>query len=578
MPELTRQNGSEFVVTTSKFFSDLGPDGQWWYAFFQLFFFSVMVSLSLAAYLRKKPSLAKGAGVRIDSDFLFAISIFLFVILSRFPMAIFGYQNPDECVWVACAKALLREPRLWLTADTATSGPLVVLPLILLKAFGLPIDLGSTKLASGITIGGAMVFTYLGCSVAFGKFVARIVILPLVVIVGMTSYWDFFVYNGEHMPVLLLSISFWLLARLYMQSISKFDYLWLGLVLGFVPFAKLQAIPLGLMVAALSFFLVLKRYDFKRAAYFALAGLTPAFIILSWTAIGGGLENFWNSYILYNFNYAGRENPESITVLDTLLYAWDRFFATPDVMFFFQACLTICFALLFIFKKENFLNWRNLVPLIFAILYFIVALYCIGKPHRDYPHYILFGFFATTILLGAMIHTVAQPEEDDTRADILKRTPLALVLIIISILGFYQRFSFHPEYNIYAERNKLGYTYMPEIVEVMYRNTAPGDKIALWGWSGTFYADTDLTMGTRFCDTSGIITPNPSQDYLLNTYIKDMERNKPKIFLDAISPNAFLFDNRDLYGIGNFPSLQEYITMNYDLTAEIEGYRVYVRR
>jgi len=115
------------------------------------------------------------------------------------------------------------------------------------------------------------------------------------------------------------------------------------------------------------------------------------------------------------------------------------------------------------------------------------------------------------------------------------------------------------------------------VVNAIYQNSKVGDKIALWGWSGTFYADTDLTMGTRFADTSGIIVKNPMQEYLLYTFIGDLERNQPKIFLDAISPNAFLFFDRTLYGIDKFPSLQGYIDINYSRVAEIDGYRVYVR-
>jgi len=382
------------------------------------------------------------------------------------------------------------------------------------------------------------------------------------------------------MPILLLSIGLWLLSILYTSSqLKKTNVYLLGAVLGFIPFAKLQATPLGVIVAFFSALLIFKRYGAMQTFYFALSGLLPAVFILLITAAGGGLESFWNQYLVYNFDYAGRENPQDISLMDYLQYAWGMLFKTPDVAVFFQAGLIACLvACMFFDVKAVLKDPASRTIIVFAIALFVTTLYCIGKPFRNYSHYILFGFFSTTVLLTAILCALFRWPIKGEGSKIDVKLAVAPVLLFIVILAFHLRFSFDPVYNTYAARNTLGYTYMPEVVKAMYANTKPGDKLALWGWSGTFYSDTDLTMGTRFCDTSGIITKNPSQEFLLKTYIGDLERNKPKIFLDAISPNAFLFGDRTLYGIGNFPSLQQYINTNYNMVADIEGYRVYVRQ
>jgi len=581
-PDLvSRQTGSEFVVTIAKFFSDLGPSGRADYLYLQLFLFCLLISLSILSVFEK--SISRFAlFIKFNSNWCFSFVLFTFIVLSRLPNAIYGYQNPDEGVWIACAKALIHDPRLWISADTSTSGPLILAPLIVLHWLSIPIDFGSVKLISGFTLGFATMFTYLALNRLFGKSIARVTILPISIALAMTSYWDFISYNGEQVTLLLLSASLFLFSNILLSTSSRDTrYVLLGLLLGSIPFAKLQGVPMALLIAFAGFILLLKeKLNTKKLILFAVSGLVPTIVFLIWIAASGGLNHFWNSYISYNLFYAVSETPIGVSLVDKIILAWNMLFEASDLTPFFQLNLMIClFCILFINPLYLKTHRLKLLILVFSICYFVISLYCIGQSYRTFTHYTLLSAFSITLMLASFLCAFYLSYTNEVRSNglPLEIVPVTLV-VFLSILYFYSRFNFHPGYHILAETRKNEYQYMPEVIQCINKNSKSGDKIAVWGWSNTFYVDTDLIMGTRFTDTSGLFTKNPLQNYIHDVYMMDLQNNTPKIFLDAINPNAVKFFDRDQYGLDKFPTINAYILENYLLAAEIEGYRIYARK
>lgn len=574
-----RQVGSEFVVTISNFFSSLGPLGQWWYLAFQMMLFYSLVVLSGISFLPANHKISQGIR-KVNSDRTFAILIFGFVLISRIPSAIYGYQNPDEGVWIACTKALAQEPRLWVVADTATSGPIVLIPLLLLKLANFPVDFGSIKLAAGVIMGLILVTTYFAYCNFFGKAIARLMILPAALALSMTTFWDFFTYNGEHMPILILSIALYLLSIILRNKEQKFHYfLWSGVLMGTMPFAKLQSVPLALLIVGVCYMLlIIRKYTSKQIIYFTLSGLSPALFFLIWLSIGDGLINFWNSYILFNLSYAVSELPSTVTLWDKLALAWHLLFDSNDFTFYFQMSFAIVlFAGLTIHLQKFTKPTVETIILLFTLLYFFVSLFCIGQPYRTFTHYAYFAYFTVNLMAASFMFQLLKRKLIDSENLKFRQTIPAYAILFVTVLYFHQRFTFHPGYVIYAEDRKKGYSYMPEVIKTINDHSTSGDYIVIWGWSNTFYADTDLIMGTRYTDTSGIINEGPFQKYFLSAYLSDLAKNKPKIFLDAITPHAAKFFYRKDFGFENFPDVKQYIDLHYNFVAEIEGYRIFVR-
>ena len=197
-----RQLGSEFVAFVSKFFVEIGPEGRWLYFAVENTAFYSLILLTLLSFLS---DLRPGFGQKsktlniIQARWVFSLILFVFVVMSKFPTAMIGHLNPDEELWIACAKTMMQDPRPWLECDTSTSGPLVILPLIVLKFFGIPIDVGSTRLASGIVFALSVVFAFQAYTNIFGKSLGRLAIIPLSAALGLGTsfFWDFIPYNGE---------------------------------------------------------------------------------------------------------------------------------------------------------------------------------------------------------------------------------------------------------------------------------------------------------------------------------------------------------------------------------------------
>jgi hypothetical protein len=578
-----RQVGSEFVVTVSKFFSDLGPEGQRIYLQIQISTFFLMLLLAIFSFIRKPDSFSKSKIVDLlDSRWFFAFFIIMFVMMSRFPVSIFGFQNDDETFLIACSKAFLNQPRLWVACDTSTAGPLTMLPLMTLRIFGLPIDVGSAKLVAAVVITLSIVFLYFSFDVLLGKALARTAIMPLIVAVAlaMTTFWDFFSYNAEHVPLLILSASLYVLVKIYiLPDYSVKMFVILGLLLGLIPFAKIQAIPLALTIALAGLVLHYRTYKFKGMSYFIGSGLLPSFFFLVWTYAGGGLDYFWNSYILFNMYYAESEVPQGLTLLDKIGYAWQLILNTKGAVLYFQSGLIFSFFCLVFLDFNKFFKFPQRAGIIvFSLLFFIVSLLCIGQPHRPYLHYTLFAFLSLSVLSGTAIYVFTNPGYISAFSDTHKKIILTASIIFISLFFFFQHFSFSPVYNIYAETNKNGAVIEPNVVLAINKHSSPGDYMAIWGWKNVLYSDTDLISGTRLPGTSGILNRNSYSNYFLSFFLADMERNKPKIFIDAINSKAWAYGKRDQYGINKFPALKEYVNIHYTQVEDVDDFRIYIHK
>ena len=64
----------------------------------------------------------------------------------------------------------------------------------------------------------------------------------------------------------------------------------------------------------------------------------------------------------------------------------------------------------------------------------------------------------------------------------------------------------------------------------------------------------------------------------LSRYLKDLQVNKPKIFVETISLSFFAFGDRSKSGFENFPLISNYIKTNYNFEGEIGTARFFLRK
>jgi hypothetical protein len=72
------------------------------------------------------------------------------------------------------------------------------------------------------------------------------------------------------------------------------------------------------------------------------------------------------------------------------------------------------------------------------------------------------------------------------------------------------------------------------------------------------------------------ILPGPWQRYFLQCYYEDFRAANPPVFVDAVGPGNFQFQDR-AWAHEAFPPLRAWVQSHYSLVADIGGTRVYAR-
>src|SRR4051812_14514874 len=116
---------------------------------------------------------------RLNRPAIFAALLFAAMIAWRWP-AIYFYKpvNPDESQFLAAAITMLARGSIW-WCDTMTSGPLVVLPLLLPAAAGLPVDFVNGRLVGLLENWGMVLLVYFTLRHLYGDRNARLLVTPL---------------------------------------------------------------------------------------------------------------------------------------------------------------------------------------------------------------------------------------------------------------------------------------------------------------------------------------------------------------------------------------------------------------
>jgi hypothetical protein len=86
-----------------------------------------------------------------------------------------------------------------------------------------------------------------------------------------------------------------------------------------------------------------------------------------------------------------------------------------------------------------------------------------------------------------------------------------------------------------------------------------------------------MNPGTRYGDCYHQLKKSGLQEYYLNTYLKDLQKNKPAIFVDAITPDAYEFNSSE-YKHQNFSVISNYVKANYKKAEEVDGIEIFIRK
>jgi hypothetical protein len=529
-------------------------------------------------------------------DLLFILSMCAVAFSCRWPFLLFPqYINPDEAFFSSCGITLWHDPVFWRSISAGTSGPLNIYPLLIPKLLGFSFGYVSARVVGLLLVLAAISCLYFTARKLMCLMLARITVLPVLTFFAFAVHPDFVHYGSEHVSLFLLSASVLTLA-VFVSSPCRHGWMTFaaGIVLGAVPFAKLQSTPLGVVIG-ISCLLVLwfckspLKNRLKDCAIYAAGIMVIPLFFIVMTKATGCFEHMLNSYLLANLNYT-----KQAMSLTTSIGTFPKFLATSKMFrawlgFQLAAGLLLLIVVFLLGGMKSFKSFSMKLP-IFSAALLIVAVYSVVAPGRRYCHYLLYLTIPSALWLMACTACYGQWAKSLKKPLHILAVNCLLMVGVVSVVTTLLL-------NDPANRRPRGYPYK----FTSYRGTPAGNAIrnlglsgqslAVWGWmnelfieTGMWSATSDTVLGFSWVRTMRLedinILPNyldVAPKYFKNLYITDLAKNKPPVFVDAVSPQGFFYVDRLLYGYETFPPLAAFIDSNYRLITEVDGVRIFIR-
>jgi hypothetical protein len=523
---------------------------------------AVAVALLLLAVVLE-PWVRPGEDRRTRPRWVFITLVVAVVLLWRWPTFALFELNPDESEDIAAALTLRHDPRYWSSVAGTTHGPFVSFPLLVPCALAMVPEYGSARLAGLGLLLGALLALYGALRRWFSEDVARLLITPAAFCLAFIRYWDYVAYNGEHAVVFLASVAGWQTRRALAPGARLRQVFVAGLLLGCVPYAKLQGIPLAAAIAALYLAALLRQKDLRPRVLAAFLGgaTAPSALVVVYVAALGLLPYFRASYFSWNLGYANRATSsawEGLLELRSWLYdqRWNETFAP-----FLLASIVVGAAI-----AASRATRRRLPPLATALVVVGATAYAVFRPGYPAQHYLLLLLFPLVLLNGALWGPGLEGRGRRTAAAafavINLGAPLAMTLPQVSREAATAPLVAPPQGLASARRIR--------------QHTAPGDGLLVWGWAERYYVLTQTWRATRSVPRAPIESGR-LQPYFYRLLLEDFDRADPPVFVDAVGPGQFYYWDRNRHGHELFPELRERVRQRYRLVADVDGARIYVR-
>lgn len=513
---------------------------------------------------------------RWNPPVVFVTLMLLMLAAFRWPAIGQNYEleNPDESQMVAGAITVLHTGSYWDVVDAGSAGPLNLLPLVLPRLVGLPVDYTGARSIGLLMFWGTCVFAWLTLRHAAGDALARWLVVPLACSLGfITHYPDFVQYTSEQAPLCYIALATWLVFTSFPVAGGaprRGRLAAAGCLLGLLPLSKLQVAPVSVALGLWALAVIATRGAAPWRARLADAGCLVGggflglAVGLGSIAASGHAADVYQTFWLRNLKYAqARDYPwieagRVLTRLSHLVFGFDYYFYSSLLLIFGGSC-----------------GWRWLSAsarrhAVFGGLLFVTGLVVVLAPGRAFQHYLQLLVLPTSLCNGLLYAGLAEP------VGFRRRVALGTVLVVgLGPQLWYRTHDWNPFVGHLAEGRARA---VGAVARQILDYARPGDSMVVWGWMPTFHVQTQLPQGGHDAHAERQISPNPQRDYFRQRYFDDLERSRPAIFVDAVGEKNFGYHSRDADGHEHLPWLNDFIAANYRFVAEVETSRVYVRK
>ena len=545
---------------------DQNPDRYWWL---------VCCAIAGSLYILLRPLLRPDWKDTKGTDWKWGLVILLVLIAGRWPTWFVTHElNPDESELIAGAITLRHDPVFWRSVNGGTAGPLDFYALFPVGWIHGADDYFSARVTALCLIAAALIFAHQIIALVFGQLVARITGFSTLCFESLTLQYDLLHYSTELVSVGLLAAAFFLAVRRFVANTGWQWNVLGGLLLGAVPFAKIQALPLAGLLALGWIAGELWRPDGRagdrRNRLAALcAGLgVPLLVCALVLTVTGQWRPAVIAYILQNIAYVNTLSRDFSLVF--LLFLRNALF--EDSLLVNWLAGGGLWLLLALHLPRSATRLARFVA-VAAVVLSLASFVCIMVPRRPFLHYWQLLVVPWTLVLGSTTGLIMEALENQRTA--FRCGVLCAALLCTTGGLLYERASYR---NPYVSRLALFHSIRQgTVAKELMKYARPGESLGTWGWMTSCYVETGLRQATRNAVTGTEIPDHPYRDYFRRLYLTDLRRSDPPVFVDAVGPGNFYFEDRKFAHDAVFPELAAYIRTHYTQVADLEGSRIYVR-
>ena len=501
------------------------------------------------------------------------------LFLLRLPSIVFNAEiNPDESQMITQALTLRHDPVYFQSVDGTTAGPLNSYFLVLPGLLGLPFDFITAHLMAFGLVAVYLWLLFLTTRLWFGESAARLALLPLVFMLGLTQNGDFLHYNSELIALVLLSGAYYLYATQLRQKYPGPGRIALaGLLLGMVPFGKLQAVPLAAVVGLFVALDLLSRRHLTipaKAGRIGLLGvgaaLFPLFVVwLTW--LNGVYDDFMTFYVLGNFQYANNTSQ-----WQSLLHLPDFFRKGTEFDWLVKLTAGVWIVGLGLALRRNArFDGSSWLVGGFVLTLLAATLFAITRTGSGYVHYL---FFLTGPLLFASGYGWQQLLANEQLGRWVSAGAVAVFLALFGVQAS-ERYWYGAAMNPYSSDGQDGWTIQPSRVsEEIAKYARPGEKLVVWGWRCDYYVQTRMPQGVAENHSIRSAFAHPLLATYQQRYVCDFVRSFPPVFVDAVGQENLWMTNRKTQGHEIIQPLSKFVAAHYTCVGLVSDARIYVRK
>jgi hypothetical protein len=495
------------------------------------------------------------------------------LVVGRWTMIRLPYElYPDETQLLAGAFTLRHDPLFWRSVDGGTAGPLDYFALLPAAFFSGPSCYAVTRLIAALLIWGTLVAAGETIARVSGRAAGRLVVLPALAFEAFTTSPEFVHYSSEIVPGFMLALA--VLASVRQTQQPSRDNLWAAaLLLGAVPFAKLQAGPIAAGVGLMLAWGEIRAGRPRNLGLLVAAALLPTLIIAAVLTVTGQVEHMLIPYFLQNLRYAadGRlpfDRNLGQLAAQSITNGYHALWVAGNTVF----CLTAVGIARGIPRAHRH-------HALAAGVFFLLSAAVVLSPGRPYHHYLNFLTLPLTLLAGVALAALITTRE---QAPAPRWPGIGFPLVLLLLCGLLPplglALSSRPDpfeyYNTVVAAPKPAHR---ELIALIKGASQPGEALGLWGWRSSLYVETGLRQANRLAHTEFLLVAGPWHKYYLRRYYEDLEASAPPVFVDTSGPGNFRFTTpATAHEI--FPLLRDWVKDHYQLVGEWDGVRVYVRR